>query len=113
MWLSHDLTSEPPTCRPDIAHRVARVDATDAPTDPRGVGLARPKAKTGPARLIWPGTVSGLVGLSVGGLVSLLVPGSAYTVVTVVVAILTAVIIGWHFDRMVAALHRLADHSQG
>ena len=112
MWSSQSLVGKPSTRHPDIAESAGRGDAAERMTD-SSVASIGSKTNTRAVGLLWPGAVSGLAGLSLGCLVGVFVPGPAYRIVTIVVASLTALAIGWHLDRMTAALRRLAGRSQG
>lgn len=69
------------------------------PQDRQGSIRHRTRAARRAARV---GVAVGVVGLSVGTLAGALTPGGAYVPVTIIVATVTAVLLGWNLDRFVA-----------
>ena len=112
MCLNHDLVGKMPDDRQGIRRTTTSADRTATASRQSWVVQTQSAVAPRVVRRLLPGTVSGLLGLGVGCLAGVFVPGAAYRVVTIVVASLAALVIGWRLDRMTAALRRPAERPQ-
>jgi hypothetical protein len=112
MWLTHSLASKTPESHPDVAKYTAQPDAAEMMLDSAQATQARLEIALRAIQLLWPGTVAGLLGVGVGCLAGAFVPGTSYRIVTIVVASMTALVIGWRLDRGTVALRRPSERSR-